>query len=298
MRQSSQTLAAIMMVRNEQHIVASSIGHLLTTLGVDRIYVTDNGSTDRTPDILRRIAGSTSRVVVDFHPGDFRQADIFTALARRARLEGMDWVLPTDADEFFWLRPGVSLASLCSRDGIGGYRLSVCNFLQARPVRRDWFGSLLTMGVAAVPFGSVADGRGMVGSGEIPFVRITCPSKLLLRTAASLEIAFGNHDASHTAGPLAALEDGVILHAPIRSPGHLRRRAEVGRRTEAVTPDPGQSWHVKRIAAMDTAALDEEWRRNSYAPLRPVLPGKTRLDLRLCRVGLQQSGFSRRFGRI
>ena len=287
-----------MTVRNEQHIIASSIGHLLATLGVNRIYVVDNGSTDRTPDILRQIAGGTSRVVVDSHISDFRQGDIFTALARRALSDGMKWVLPTDADEFLWLRRGVSLASLCGRDGIGGYRLSVCNFLQARPVRRDWSGSLLTMCVAAIPFGSVADGKVKVGSGEIPFVRITYPSKLLLRTAASLEIAFGNHEADHTAGPLATLEDGHILHAPIRSPRHLRRRAEAGRRAEVMTPDPGQSWHLKRVAAMDAAALDEEWRRNTYAPLRPVLAGDTRLDTRLCRVGLQQSGFSRRFSRI
>ena len=286
-----------MMVRNEQHIVASSIGHLLTTLGVDRIYVVDNGSTDRTPDILRRIAGSTRRVVLDFHPGDFHQADVFTALARRALSEGMDWVLPTDADEFLWLRPGVSLASLCGRDGIGGYHLSVCNFMQARPVRRDWSGSLLTMCVAAIPFGSVADGEVKVGSGEIPFVRITYPSKQLLRTSASLEIAFGNHGADHTAGPLATLEDGQVLHAPIRSPAHMRRRAEVGRRAEVTTPEPGQNWHVRRVAAMDATALEEEWRRNSYSPLRPVLPGETRWDTRLCRVGVQQSRFSRRFGR-
>ena len=75
----------------------------------------------------------------------------------------------------------------------------------------------------------------------------------------------------------------------------MRRRAEVGRRAEVTTPEPGQNWHVRRVAAMDAAALDEEWRRNSYALLRPVLPGKTRLDTRLCRVGLQQSRFSRRF---
>ena len=139
--------------------------------------------------------------MLDSHPGDFRQADVFTALARRARSGEMDRAPPTDADEFLWLRRGVSLASLCGPDDIGGYRLPVCNFLQARPVRRDWFGSLLTMCVAAMPFGSVADGEVKVGSGEIPFVRITYPSKLLLRTAASLEITFGNHGAAQHRRP-------------------------------------------------------------------------------------------------
>ncbi len=286
-----------MMVRNEQHVIASCIGHLLTTVGVDRIYVVDNGSTDRTPDILQRIALGTGQVVLESDPGDFHQDEVFTRLARRAAAEGADWVLPADADEFLWLPPGVTLAALCAADGIGGYQVPVRNFVQARPVRRDWTGSLLTMLVAAVPAGSVADGRDMVSAGDIPFVRITYPAKLLLRAAPSLRIAFGNHEAFDTAGPLAPLRTGEILHAPIRCFERLRQRAEAGRRVEAVTPEPGQNWHLKRIAAMDAAALAEEWRRNSFQPLSPVQKGATRLDARLCHVGLQQAGFRWRFGR-
>lgn len=120
MRKPDPAVAVVMMVRNEQHVIASCIGHMLQTLGVSRVYVVDNGSFDRTPDILRRIAAGTGRVVAEADGGPFRQHEILTALAQRAAADGAAWVLPSDADEFLWLRSGLSLAALCRREGIGG----------------------------------------------------------------------------------------------------------------------------------------------------------------------------------
>lgn len=290
-------VAAVMIVRNEEHIIGSCIGHLLNTVGVDRVYVVDNGSTDRTPEILGRIARVTGRVVVEADAGAYRQNEIITALAHRASADGAAWVLPTDADEFLWLRPGVSLEDLVRHPDIGGYRLEVRNFVQAQVVRRDWPGSITTMCVVALPAGSSGEGRARVSSGDLPFLRITYPTKVLLRTNPSLCISFGNHDASGTAGPLVPLIDGEILHAPMRSFERLHQRAEAGRRTQVVTPEPDQNWHLKRVAAMDEAALAEEWRKNSYRLLSPVRKGATRLDLRLSRVGLQQAKFRRSLAR-
>lgn len=288
-------VSAVMMVRNEQHIIAYSIGHMLTALGIDRVYVVDNGSADRTPDILRRISLHTGRVIFDSYPGQFCQAEVLTALAHRAELEGADWVLPADADEFLWLAPGVSLATLCGNSDVGGYRIPVCNFLQASPVRSDWHGSLLTMCVAAVPSGLTTEAQARVCSGEIPFVRMAYPNKLLLRATQSLQISFGNHDAENTRGPLIAMTNGEILHAPIRAASRLHQRAETGRRVESVTRDPGYGWHVKRVAAMDRLALKHEWRRNSFMPFMPLQKGAARRDWRLFRIAWQQRAFSRRF---
>ena len=62
-------IAAVMMVRDERHVIADCIGHLLGTVGVDRVYVADNDSTDGTPAILQRLATKTGRVVVSQAPG-------------------------------------------------------------------------------------------------------------------------------------------------------------------------------------------------------------------------------------
>lgn len=281
------------MVRNEEHILATCIGHLLDTLRVDRVYVTDNGSTDGTPDLLRRIARRTDRVVVDTDPGAFRHGEIVTALARRAMADGATWLLPTDADEFLWLRPGHALADLCRRDDIGGYRVDLCNFLQARLIRRDWPGALGFMAVAAIPTGSLPTDEAEVTAGKVPFVRITYPTKLLVRAAPALAIAFGNHDATGAAGPLVPLPEAEILHAPLRAFDRLHRRAEAGRRSYVTTPEPGQSWHIKRVAEMDAAALEREWQENSFPILRPTARGRTSLDLRLTKVARQQARFRR-----
>ncbi|MGI4802712.1 MAG: glycosyltransferase family 2 protein [Janthinobacterium lividum] len=287
------SIAALLMVRNEEHIVATCIGHLLNTLRVDRVYVTDNGSTDGTPDILRRIASRTDRVVLASDAGDFRQGEIITALARRAAADGFTWLLPTDADEFFWFQPGHSLATLCRRDGIGGYRLEMCNFLQARPIRRDWPGALGLMAVAAIPSGTLPTDAARVGAGTLPFVCITYPTKLLLRATPALTIAFGGPDAAGTAGPLVPTTDAEILHAPLRAFDRLHRRAEAGRRSYVTTPEPNQSWHIKRIAEMNAAELEPEWRRNSFSLLHPITRGETRLDLRLTKIARQQTAFRR-----
>lgn len=287
------SIAALLMVRNEEHIVATCIGHLLNTIRVDRVYVTDNGSTDGTPDILRRIASRTDRVVVASDSGEFRQGEIITALARRAAADGFTWLLPTDADEFLWFRPGHSLATLCRRDDIGGYRLELCNFLQARPVRRDWPGALGLMAVAAIPTGTMPTDAARVGAGTLPFVRITYPTKILLRAAPGLTVAFGNHDAAGTAGPLVPAPDAEILHAPLRAFDRLHRRAEAGRRSHVTTPEPEQSWHIKRIAEMDTVALEQEWRQNSFSLLHPITAKQTHFDMRLIKVSRQQATFRR-----
>lgn len=290
-------VAALIMVRNEQHIITTCIGHLLHTVGVDRVYVVDNGSTDGTVEKLQQIARLTGRVTVDVDDGPYRHGEIVTALARRAVAEGAGWVLPTDADEFLWLRPGTSLSGLLGRDDIGGYQVDVRNFMQARFVRRDGPGALATMCVAAVPVGMGVEGQARVSSGEVPFIRVAYPTKVFLRAAPCLTVTFGNHDASDTAGPLVPLVGGEILHAPMRSFERLHRRAEAGQRAAAVTPNPGHNWHLKRVAAMDMAALEREWSENSFSPIRPIQVGATRLDLRLARIGWQQTRFRRSVAR-
>ena len=290
---ASPAIAALLMVRNERHIVATCIGHLLNTLQVDRVYVMDNGSTDGTLDILHRIARHTGRVVVDTDSGAFRHGEIVTALAHRAMADGARWLLPTDADEFLWLRPGHTLSDLCRRDDIGGYRIDLRNFLQARPIRRDWPGALGFMAVAAIPTFSLPTDQAQVTAGAVPFVRITYPTKIMLRAAPALAIDFGNHGATDIAGPLVLLPEAEILHAPLRAFDRLHRRAEAGRRSRITTPEPDQSWHIKRVAEMDKAALEREWRSNSFSLFHPVTRGQTQLDLRLSKISRQQAGFRR-----
>ena len=89
------TLSVIMPVFNEQATVADVIGRVLTEVPVDlELIVVDDGSTDATPEILRRLAGSDPRLRV------LRQENAGKSAALRRAIEVCrgDVVIVQDAD--------------------------------------------------------------------------------------------------------------------------------------------------------------------------------------------------------
>lgn len=100
---------AVSMVRDEQDIIGQTVRHMLDE--VDFVIVADNLSTDFTREILDTIAAGNDRLLVvdDLEPA-YRQSEKMTGLARRARLElGADWIVPFDADEW-WYAPNGRIA--------------------------------------------------------------------------------------------------------------------------------------------------------------------------------------------
>lgn len=282
-------IAAIMVVRNEASIIADAVGHLLHGLRVDRLLVADNGSGDDTRAILRRIAAQDRRLGVTDAPGDFLQGEMMTAMLEEARAEGADWVLPSDADEFLWLR-GTTLQELCARSAGAGHLLEVRNFAQLRRIRQDRPGSIETMVFSAHPRGSAMEAEALVRAGTIPFLWSRYTPKILLRAQPGLAIHRGSHGADGLDGPLLPLPQAEILHAPIRARHDLEDRAEHGRRVQPIDPHPSICWHLKRLTGMDDAALEAEWRANS-AGLDHLMRGTLRLDLRLARIGWRMRAF-------
>ena len=107
---------AVMLVRDEQDIVLTTIEHLLRQ-GLAGILVADHGSTDGTWELLRDAALRDPRVHVlrDAEPG-FYQGAKTSYLARQAWRAGADWVVPVDADEH-WYAPGCDLATFFAAQG-------------------------------------------------------------------------------------------------------------------------------------------------------------------------------------
>ena len=91
-------------VRDEADVLESNL-RFHHALGVSHFVVTDNGSTDDTPEILRRYADAGLAEVINEPGTDYRQrgAAWLTRMARFAATDlNADWVIHTDADEF-WL---------------------------------------------------------------------------------------------------------------------------------------------------------------------------------------------------
>ena len=91
-----------LMVRDEADIIERQLDFHLAA-GVDFFVVTDHESADGTSEILERYArrGLLHRVPV-VSPAK-RQAEWVTGMARMAAADfGADWVINSDADEFWW----------------------------------------------------------------------------------------------------------------------------------------------------------------------------------------------------
>jgi hypothetical protein len=94
-----------LLLRDEEDIVRENLDFHLAQ-GVERVIVTDNGSQDRTLEILREYE-ARGEVRLALEPtDDYSQGRWVTRMARIAAAEGADWVINSDADEFWWPRVG------------------------------------------------------------------------------------------------------------------------------------------------------------------------------------------------
>jgi glycosyl transferase family 2 len=264
---------AILMVRDAVDVVEACLRHH-HALGTERILVVDNGSTDGTLQLLRRLAGDLP-ISIESDEGAFRQDLAFTRLARDAARLGADWVLPLDADEF-WVTPGDTLEGVLGRARAGALRAKVVNFVQRRDQRARDPAGLLTMTMRIPrPLPHIDRNTGLLDRDQVSFLELAYPPKHMVRTARSLAFGPGNHRVRGTRGPVVRSDALVCLHAPLRSVGDLERKAEHGQRVEARGYVAGESWHVRRWLRMwRTGTLEEDWPAHSYADGRLEVQGR------------------------
>lgn len=211
-----------LLVRDEEDILATHLDFHLSQ-GVDFIVAMDNGSRDATPDILRHFAERDVLEVVEGETDRYRQDAYVTSMARRAATEhGADWVINSDADEF-WMPLAASLPAVLG---------AVPEDYGIVVVRRNDF--------LPVPDGDDAFWERMT-------VRESCSMtprgtrlapKVVHRAHPQVQVAFGNHGASAdglTLAPPVPVVD--LLHFPTRSFAQFERKTRnLGERLES-TPD-------------------------------------------------------------
>src|ERR671936_1814299 len=114
-------LVMTLLARDEADIVRDQIAFHLNA-GVDFVIATDNLSQDGTTEILESYARDGHLRLIREDSQYLRQAEWITRMGRLAATDyGADWVIHSDADEFWWPR-GESLkdvlASIPSRYGV------------------------------------------------------------------------------------------------------------------------------------------------------------------------------------
>lgn len=224
---------AVGLVRNESDVIEASITHLLAQ-GVDHVLVADNLSSDGTDVILRQLAERHPHVhVVSDREPAFHQASKATGLAQLARRSGADWILPFDADEFWFAEQGTAADFLrgCDANTVRAHVFNALPVEADMPVRPD---SLLRV--------------------EERPQRL---QKVAVRSHRWLRLERGNHEVRRV-GPV---EKGlVVLHLPYRGLAQLRRKhapdALVDRLASAAAE---QAVQYRRVDDLEARGFDDLW---------------------------------------
>jgi hypothetical protein len=231
-----------LVVRDEIDIIEAQIAYHLAA-GVDFVIATDHESVDGTSDVLRRFeqAGQLRRIPV---AGPVEESAWRTRMARLAATEhGADWVVNTDADEFWLPKQGSLKDVLGAVPEAFGVVWALSRHFLPRPATSPSFAERMT--VRASPSVAVND----------PASPVRPHAKVAHRADAAIEVGFGAHLVHGTAlRPLPHWHVADVLHFPYRSIEQYERK---GRRRAA--SDKRMAQYVKALSASESGRLEETY---------------------------------------
>ncbi len=260
-----------LLVRDEADIVDAQIAFHLHA-GVDFVIAMDNGSTDGTTEILERHERAGHLVVLREEGDDMRQQEWVTRLAQMAATDfGADWVINSDADEFWWPRGG-SLKDVLELvpDRFGVVRGCWRHFLPRLDGDRAFF-ERMTVRLRTPAF-----------PGEKRTIH-HAHQKVVHRADPEIEVDRGNHDVvSRTLSPLRSWHPIEVLHFSLRSVEQLGRKARGGWRRSR---EEDQTEHQLRLdSAYHEGRLEEFFAEHAVSDAqleRGLADGTLALDTRV-----------------
>lgn len=209
-------LVMTLLVRNEEDIIEANIDFHLSQ-GVDFFIITDNNSTDRTPEILEKYVVSGKAHVIKEPQDDYSQDLWVTRMARMAAVDyDADWIINNDADEFWWPKNG-SLRDAFSSIGdefnvVDAHRY---NFPPVKGSNNN------------IPFWQRSLVREVVSKNSVGNI---LPPKAAHRALSDASVAQGNHSVSFEHTPVRKLDSNpvIIFHYPLRSYEQFESKIKCG----------------------------------------------------------------------
>lgn len=223
-------IAAVSTVRNEVDIIGLTLRHLLAE-GVDRILLADGMSTDGTREIIYEVARAYPDIITiynDQEPFHYQPMWI-NRLADIAGAEGTDWILPFDADEFWYATEGNTIADALNALDPSILRLQVRAFQHRDPDYRE------------------AVYRSM--------------GKVAYRWESGACIANGNHAVYLPSGGQSLVGILDLREWQFRSLEHMAEKCQA--RVATINPELPytEGTHQRILAAMSPVELAAEWDR-------------------------------------
>jgi hypothetical protein len=267
-------LVMTLLARDEADVVDSWLDFHLNA-GADFVVATDNRSADGTTEVLERYARQ-GHVHLIREPGeDLRQNEWVTRMARLAATDlGADWVINSDADEFWWPR-GASLrdvlAAISPRYGTVGAFLRV---FVPRPDGPGPFFERMTVRFSALaPINDPASLYKPI-------------RKVIHRAHPQIEVTRGNHALVNSPfAPLRGWFPIEVFHFPLRSPAQTEHKAELqGTAFERHIARPPTAYHAQMFEALKTGTIAQYYESlvvNDAGVEQGVAEGRLIVDTRL-----------------
>ena len=233
------TLVMTLLARDEIDVVDSWLAFHLNA-GVDMVIATDNRSQDGTTEVLEGYARS-GQVHLIREPGeDLRQNEWVTRMARLAATDfGADWVINSDADEFWWPR-GASLSEVLAavppRYGtVGAFLRVFC----PRPGEERFAERMTVRFSALAPINDPASLYKPI-------------RKIIHRGHPEISVTRGNHALVDSPfNPLRGWYPIECFHFPLRSVAQCAHKAEMqGSAFEKHIARPPTAYHADMYAAL------------------------------------------------
>lgn len=244
------TLVMTLLARDEIDVIDSWLAFHLNA-GADLVIATDNRSQDGTTEVLEEYARS-GQVHLIREPGeDLRQDEWVTRMARLAATEhGADWVINSDADEFWWPR-GDSLSEVLSavppRYGtVGAFLRVFC----PRPGEEHFAERMTVRFSALAPINDPASLYKPI-------------RKVVHRGHPEIQVTRGNH--ALVDSPFAPLRGWFPIecfHFPLRSAAQCAHKAQLqGAAFEKHIARPPTAYHADMYEALRSGRISEYYER-------------------------------------
>ena len=255
-------LVMTLLVRDESDIIRDNLNYHLSR-GVDFFVITDNRSIDGTREIVEEYERQGVAEVIDEPEDNYKQAEWVTRMARLAYTKHKaDWVINSDADEFWW-----------------PHHENLKTSLETIP---EEFGAL----EAAVLHFHPRNGEGPAVQRMVIRNRFRDKLKVCHRGIPNVRVGYGNHSVEEP--DLTIFPDRWLLtvfHFPRRTYQQYEHKVKNGGRALLNNDDIQQSLWNARYKDWEAGKLYDYWKKNlELGPLRIVtqlLTRKLSFDRRL-----------------
>lgn len=263
-------LVMTLLARDEADIIDAQLSFHLNA-GVDFVIATDNLSQDGTTDVLETYAKSGQLHLIREDGEYLQQAEWITRMGRLAATEfGADWVIHSDADEFWWPR-GDSLkdvlASIPTRYGI--VRALLRHFVPRPDDGTPFAERMIVRMSAAAP---INDPRSLFRPNL----------KIIHRADPSVNVSIGAQRLIDSAlVPLRGWYPIEFFHFPVRSLAQCERKYAHQQTGPGQTPSP---YYDRVRALIDDGRLDDVYESlvvDDSALERGLEEGSLLIDTRL-----------------